>query len=97
MTNFSVSVHGDPSSTAWIRFPESGDPATPEAPPSDQQTPPADPAATLTLDPTDPDRASAAVNLLCWVHDVDVMTCRWGRGPGAPVHAQYRMFWRKAA
>ncbi|XP_057617228.1 interleukin-3 receptor subunit alpha-like [Chionomys nivalis] len=68
VTEFSVSLYRDRSSTARIRFPES-----------------------------DPDRASAATNLTCWVHDVDVMTCRWGRGPAAPRDAQYRMFWRRAS
>ncbi|XP_038185717.1 interleukin-3 receptor subunit alpha-like isoform X2 [Arvicola amphibius] len=58
-----------------------------------------DPGSTaqIRFPESDPDRALAATDLRCWVHDVDVMTCRWGRGPGAPEHAQYRMFWRKAA
>lgn len=53
-------------------------------------------AAWILFPESDPDRASAATDLNCWVHDVDVMTCRWGRGPGAGEHAQYRMFWRNA-
>ncbi|KAM7339379.1 hypothetical protein ACRRTK_002863 [Alexandromys fortis] len=54
-------------------------------------------AASILFPESDPDRASAATNLSCWVHDVDVMTCRWGRGPGAPEDARYRMFWRGAS
>lgn len=56
-----------------------------------------DSAAWIRFPESDPDRASAATNLSCRVHDVDVMTCRWGRGPGAPQHAQYRMWWRDAS
>ncbi|KAK7795193.1 hypothetical protein U0070_024793 [Myodes glareolus] len=54
-------------------------------------------AAWIQFPESDTDRASAATDLHCWVHDVDVMTCRWGRGPGADEHAQYRMWWRDAA
>ncbi|XP_075814515.1 interleukin-3 receptor subunit alpha-like [Microtus pennsylvanicus] len=53
--------------------------------------------ACMRFPESDPDRASAATNLSCWVHDVDVMTCRWGRGPAAPEDAQYWMFWRDAS
>lgn len=53
--------------------------------------------ASIWFPESDPDRASAATNLSCRVHDVDIMTCRWGRGHAAPEDAQYRMFWRDAS
>lgn len=53
-------------------------------------------AAHLCFQPRDPNRAAAARNLHCWVHDVDWLSCRWGRGPGATRDVRYRMFLRDA-
>lgn len=35
--------------------------------------------------------------LSCCMHNMDVMTCRWGRGHAASEGAQYWMFWRDAS
>lgn len=53
-------------------------------------------AAHLRFQPRDPNRAAAAHGLRCWVHDVDWLSCRWGRGPGATQDVRYRMFLRDA-
>ncbi|XP_040597125.1 interleukin-3 receptor subunit alpha-like isoform X3 [Mesocricetus auratus] len=60
---------------------------------------PNDPGATATwilFPESDPNRPAAATDLHCWLHHVDHVSCRWGRGPGAPSDVQYRMFWRDA-
>lgn len=53
-------------------------------------------AAHLRFQPPDPNRAAAALNLRCWVHDLNWLSCRWGRGPGATRDVRYRMFLRDA-
>lgn len=45
---------------------------------------------------SDPNRAAAATDVRCSLHHVDRISCRWGRGRGAPSDVQYRMFWRDA-
>ncbi|XP_035309643.1 interleukin-3 receptor subunit alpha-like [Cricetulus griseus] len=45
---------------------------------------------------SDPNRAAAATDVQCSLHHVDRISCRWGRGRGAPSDVQYRMFWRDA-
>ncbi|KAL6085564.1 hypothetical protein STEG23_032549, partial [Scotinomys teguina] len=55
------------------------------------------PAAWILFPESDPARPAAATNLHCNVHDLVQMSCRWGRGPGAPLDVQYRMFWRSAS
>lgn len=60
---------------------------------------PNDPGATaawILFPESDPNRPAAATDLHCWLHHVDHVSCRWGRGPGAPSDVQYRMFWRDA-
>ncbi|CAH6780006.1 Il3ra [Phodopus roborovskii] len=54
-------------------------------------------AAWVLFPASDPNRAAAAADLRCWLHRVSRLSCRWGRGPGAPDDVQYRMFWRDAA
>ncbi|XP_028631452.1 interleukin-3 receptor subunit alpha-like isoform X1 [Grammomys surdaster] len=55
-----------------------------------------DMVASILFPTSDPNRGAAARDLHCWVHDVQRMTCRWGRGPAAPEDVRYRMFWRDA-
>ncbi|XP_060039111.1 interleukin-3 receptor subunit alpha-like isoform X2 [Erinaceus europaeus] len=39
------------------------------------------------------DPSAAPERLSCWVHDWDLLTCRWTEGRTAPKGAQYRLFW----
>ncbi|XP_076797830.1 interleukin-3 receptor subunit alpha-like isoform X1 [Arvicanthis niloticus] len=51
-------------------------------------------AAFILFPASDPNRGAAAWDLRCWVHDLQLMTCRWRRGPEAPEDVSYRMYWR---